>query len=88
MLEVSNIDSRIVESFGDEWSHFDQSGLPETERKEIFDQYFAIFPWTKLPSHAEGFDMGCGSGRFSEVRHSVKPIGSTFALMTPTARLL
>ena len=62
-----NLDSDTVKSFGDEWSRFDQSELPVAEAQRIFDEYFAIFPWDKLPKNASGFDMGCGSGRWAKL---------------------
>lgn len=62
-----NVDAVTVASFGDEWTRFDQSQLTDTERARIFGQYFAIFPWHKLPANAEGFDMGCGSGRWARL---------------------
>jgi SAM-dependent methyltransferase len=62
-----NIDHDVVKSFGDEWTSFDQKGLSQGELQTIFDQYFNIFPWNTLPSHAVGFDLGCGSGRWARV---------------------
>lgn len=62
---MQNLDKKTVESFGDEWSKFDQSGMSEEEGKEIFDKYFSIFPWNILPKNPTGFDMGCGSGRWA-----------------------
>ena len=35
------------------------------EAERVFGDYFAIFPWDQLPPNAEGFDMGCGSGRWA-----------------------
>ena len=70
-----NIDSLTVSGFGDEWSAFDQSALPEEERQAMFDGYFAVFPFGSLPPNAEGFDLGCGSGRWA-------------ALMAPRVGLL
>lgn len=35
------------------------------EALRVFGDYFAIFPWEQLPLNAEGFDMGCGSGRWA-----------------------
>ena len=64
---MSNIDNKTVESFGEEWSRFDQRAMSDHEAKEVFSEYFAIFPWGDLPSEAEGFDMGCGSGRWSRL---------------------
>lgn len=62
-----NFDASTVESFGDEWSRFDQSSLSEAEAQAIFDRYFAIFPWAALPPDAQGFDMGCGTGRWAKM---------------------
>jgi SAM-dependent methyltransferase len=64
---VKNIDSKTVEGFGDEWVRFDQSSLAVPEHKELFDRYFSIFPWQELPENAEGFDLGCGSGRWAKM---------------------
>ena len=60
-----NIDAETVASFGDEWSRFDQSHMSDEEALKAFEGYFSIFPWEKLPPDAEGFDMGCGSGRWA-----------------------
>jgi ubiquinone/menaquinone biosynthesis C-methylase UbiE len=62
-----NLDAETVKSFGDEWSRFDQSELPIAEAQRIFDEYFAVFPWEKLPKNASGYDMGCGSGRWAKL---------------------
>lgn len=52
-------------SFGDEWSRFDQAAMKAEEAQKVFLEYFAVFPWVSLPPDAEGFDMGCGSGRWA-----------------------
>ena len=62
---MKNIDKNTVRSFDDEWTRFDQSGMTDVESLKIFKQYFSIFPWNKLPVGAEGFDMGCGTGRWA-----------------------
>lgn len=62
-----NLDTATVESFGDEWSRFDQSTMDDVEAKAIFDEYFAVFPWNDLPPNPSGFDMGCGSGRWARL---------------------
>ena len=64
---MKNIDPKTVEGFGDEWSAFDQRGLKGQELEDLFDTYFAIFPFEKLPPDAEGFDLGCGSGRWASL---------------------
>lgn len=62
---MTNEDRATVEGFGDEWSRFDNVTLSNQERAAVFAQYFACFPWTSLSPHAEGFDAGCGSGRWA-----------------------
>lgn len=60
-----NIDWATVEGFGDEWSRFDQASLSENELRTVFNRYFQIFPWKALPKNPVGFDLGCGTGRWS-----------------------
>jgi SAM-dependent methyltransferase len=60
-----NVDTKTVDSFGDEWKRYDQTALPDAEASKIFEEYFSIFPWAALPESAQGFDMGCGSGRWA-----------------------
>ncbi|MFA7322824.1 MAG: methyltransferase domain-containing protein [Candidatus Nanopelagicales bacterium] len=60
-----NRDDAVVDAFGDEWSRYDQSRMGAAERRELFEQYFAIFPWDVLPEDAAGIDIGCGSGRWA-----------------------
>jgi SAM-dependent methyltransferase len=60
-----NLDEQTVDGFGAEWSTFDQSAVPVDELERIFRSYFAIFPWDELPAKPEGFDLGCGSGRWA-----------------------
>jgi ubiquinone/menaquinone biosynthesis C-methylase UbiE len=61
----ANIDRRTVEGFGEEWDSFDQTELDEAEHRRLFEAYFSVFPWQDLPTAAEGFDLGCGSGRWA-----------------------
>lgn len=62
-----NLHVRTVESFGNEWARFDQSELSDQELNALFGTYFDIFPWDTLPAAPEGFDMGCGSGRWAKL---------------------
>lgn len=62
---MKNIDYKTVKSFGDEWKRFNQEKLVGEEHTNLFDAYFHIFPWSSLPKNAQGFDMGCGSGRWA-----------------------
>jgi ubiquinone/menaquinone biosynthesis C-methylase UbiE len=66
-MKQRNMDPKVVSSFGDEWSTYDQQGLDANELREMFEAYFSIFPWDKLPPNASGFDMGCGSGRWAKL---------------------
>jgi SAM-dependent methyltransferase len=61
----ANVDPDVVEGFGDEWSRFDQAGVPDAELRQRFQEYFEIFPWDRLPAGAVGFDAGCGTGRWA-----------------------
>jgi SAM-dependent methyltransferase len=53
-----------VEGFGVEWTRFDQSRLAGPEFDDLFQRYFGIFDFNGLAA-AEGFDAGCGSGRWA-----------------------
>ena len=63
---MENIDHKTVKSFGDEWTRFDQTSMPEKEGLQRFEEYFGVFPWKELSENSEGFDMGCGSGRWAK----------------------
>jgi ubiquinone/menaquinone biosynthesis C-methylase UbiE len=63
---ADNIDPKTVQDFGEDWAAFDQTAMSRDELGERFDEYFAIFPFETLPVGAEGFDLGCGSGRWAE----------------------
>jgi SAM-dependent methyltransferase len=60
---MRNVDRATVEGFGQEWVAFDQSELSDEEARSIFADYFAIFDFANL---GEGFDLGCGSGRWAK----------------------
>ncbi len=61
-----NIDTKVVEAFGAEWSRFSNEELSAAELAQMFEQYVSIFPWDDLPPDAVGFDAGCGSGRWAK----------------------
>ncbi len=71
---MSNIDKKTVESFGDEWTRYNQDNMTSNEASLIFDDYFNIFPWDSLPKDSVGFDMGCGGGRWAE--HVAPKVGT------------
>lgn len=62
---ATNIDPKTVEGFGEEWAAYDQTELTGDEHLRMFNEYFGIFPFGTLPAGAEGFDLGCGSGRWA-----------------------
>ena len=61
-----NRDEIVIEDFGVEWNKFQYSNLDKKKLYENFQQYFSIFPWALISSNSEGFDMGCGSGRWAQ----------------------
>ena len=88
--EQTNVDAKVVEDFGKEWETFNQQLLKEEDLQLAFDQYFSIFPFEKINSNSEGFDMGCGSGRWAKLLapkvgtlNCIDP--SSVALQQPTA---
>lgn len=80
-----NIDTKTVEGFGEEWSAFDQGDLDPSERRRLFEQYFSLFPFDELPDDAEGFDLGCGSGRWAGL---VAPRVGRLNCIDPSAKAL
>lgn len=89
---MRNVDEATVDGFGLEWSEYDQTDLGPNDLQSIFDSYFGIFPFNELPRNAEGFDLGCGSGRWADmvlgkvgVLHCIDP--SELALNVARRRL-
>lgn len=80
-----NLDPATVKGFGEEWSAYDQSGLQGAEYQKLFDGYFGIFPFDDLPGDAEGFDLGCGSGRWAA---GVAPRVDTLHCIDPSEEAL
>ena len=64
---MKNTDLKTLEGFAKEWSSFDQNGLSDEDKLKIFEDYFCIFPWSKLSSNSVGIDIGCGSGRWAQL---------------------
>lgn len=82
---AGNIDPKTVEGFGEEWAAFAQDRLTPEEYQILFDSYFSIFPFDTLPADAEGFDLGCGSGRWAE---RVVPRVGTLHCIDPSDKAL
>jgi SAM-dependent methyltransferase len=64
---IANYDEKTVESFGHQWSVYDQSQASDVEQQSLFDRYFSLMKWDELPAQAQGFDMGCGTGRWAKL---------------------
>lgn len=80
-----NVDPRVVAGFGEEWATFDQDGVDEAELAATFDRYFSLFPWERLSTESEGFDLGCGSGRWAAF---VAPRVGVLHCIDPSSRAL
>lgn len=83
----NNIDAAVVKDFGSEWSRFDQRGLNVTDRTQMFQDFFYVFPWPEISSSATGVDVGCGSGRWAALvaprvghLHLVEPSGDALSV--------
>lgn len=90
--EDRNVDPNVVRGFGEEWSTFDQRSVDGEELQATFERYFSLFPWERVGTEAEGFDVGCGSGRWAafvaprvRLLHCIDP--SSRALETARDRL-
>jgi ubiquinone/menaquinone biosynthesis C-methylase UbiE len=60
------IKKKITKDFGNEWETYNHSQINYQKLKDSYNQYFSIFP-TKHLKQSEGFDMGCGSGRWAKI---------------------
>jgi SAM-dependent methyltransferase len=80
-----NLDQETVAGFGEEWAAFTQEQLDPAEQRRLFDQYFSLFPFDDLPVEAEGFDLGCGTGRWAAL--AAQRVGSLHCI-DPAAKAL
>ncbi len=62
---MKNIDKKTVEGFGEEWDLYDQKNFNGPGYEYLAQNYFNLFPFNQINEFAEGFDMGCGSGRWA-----------------------
>jgi ubiquinone/menaquinone biosynthesis C-methylase UbiE len=81
---MKNQDKNTVDGFGDEWSRFDQTDLPQAEQQLLFDEYFSVFPWKNISKESTGFDLGCGTGRWAK---SVAPKVKKLICIDPSSAL-
>jgi ubiquinone/menaquinone biosynthesis C-methylase UbiE len=64
-LPEGNIDSRVVKSFGEEWSKFRQ--FKDSDLKRTATMYFDILTEKHLNKDTYAMDMGCGTGRWTKM---------------------
>lgn len=67
LKKKNDLDQKVIEDFGNEWVNYDQSTIGDQDLIKAFNQYFNIFPKNFLNKDKEGFDMGCGSGRWAKI---------------------
>lgn len=72
----TNIDWNTVNSFGDEWSRFDN--FSEYELKTFGDDYFDIVTDKMINASSSVLDVGCGSGRWT--KYLTKRVGKIEAI--------
>lgn len=71
-----NLDAATVDSFGEEWSRFNQFETKDISRAG--DQYFDIVTDEMANGETVALDVGCGTGRWSAyLAHRVKCIEAT-----------
>jgi ubiquinone/menaquinone biosynthesis C-methylase UbiE len=80
-----NLENKVIKDFGDEWDNFDQSSIKNLDLKNAFNQYFKIFPKSHLNKRTEGFDMGCGSGRWAKI---IAPYVKRLNCIDPSSKAL
>lgn len=61
---AKDMDSKTVQSFGEEWEKF--SSFTKEEIEKVGDEYFDILPSTLLNQKSYVLDVGCGTGRWSK----------------------
>lgn len=64
-LPKKNIDPEVVASFGEEWSKFHQ--FSQADIDQLGDMYFDIITEEMVNKSTYGFDLGCGTGRWTKV---------------------
>lgn len=62
----NNVDWEVVNDFGDEWEEFQFNKDNSDILLKAWQQYFNIFPWNDISKNSNGFDMGCGTGRWAQ----------------------
>ena len=64
-MSKNNFDHNVIDDFGNEWEHYDQSSVDLKELEKQFLEYFKIFSWNENITNGIGIDLGCGTGRWA-----------------------
>ena len=64
-MKKQKSEKKIIEDFGKEWVHFDQTSISNFDKKKFLMIISIIFPKKILNKQSIGFDAGCGTGRWS-----------------------
>jgi SAM-dependent methyltransferase len=62
---MNNGGQKTDKNLSEVWTRFGQTDMLNGEAKTRFREYFAMFPWNGLPIESEGFNIGCGIGRWA-----------------------
>lgn len=82
----NNIDKRVVHDFGEEWNAYRQNKIIGPEGERLFQAYFHVFPWDRLPKNPQGMDVGCGSGRWAY--YACQKKGGTLHCVEPAEKAM
>lgn len=63
-VDGANIDKGVVQSFGEEWSKFNE--FSEADLKKLEAEYFDIITPEIVNKGTYGIDIGCGTGRWTK----------------------
>lgn len=66
MSAEKNIDHATAAAFDDQWRVLQNRQGGNAEQKRLFDRFFSIAPEDLLSADKQGFEIGCGTGRFTQ----------------------
>lgn len=63
---MGNVHDPTLQAFDDKWGARWKGGFDAAHDERMFRAFFSLFPLNEL-ADAEGFDLGCGVGRWAEM---------------------